>query len=82
MSPLLRTVALFLAFISLVSAQSVSTASADGSGYTGYNLTLSQDEESATYDTSSTPANVSVSFRTYYSLHHLGITQSLSSSIP
>ncbi|PVH69898.1 hypothetical protein DL98DRAFT_621833 [Cadophora sp. DSE1049] len=62
MSCLLRTIALFLTFISLITAQSVSTASADGSGYTGYNLTLSQDEESATYDTSSTPANVSVSF--------------------
>ncbi|KAK0105005.1 hypothetical protein ONS95_004625 [Cadophora gregata] len=62
MSPLLRTIALLLTFVSIISAQSVSTASTDGGGYTGYNLSLSQDEESATYDTSSTPANVSVSW--------------------
>ncbi|KAH7311109.1 hypothetical protein BKA65DRAFT_468496 [Rhexocercosporidium sp. MPI-PUGE-AT-0058] len=51
----MRTLAVFLAILSCSSAQSVSTASSDG--YSGYNLTLSQDEESATYDTSSTPAN-------------------------
>ncbi|KAH6718325.1 hypothetical protein BKA61DRAFT_474743 [Leptodontidium sp. MPI-SDFR-AT-0119] len=51
---------LFLAFLFYASAQSISTASSDG--YSGYNLTLSQDQESATYDTSSTPANVSVAW--------------------
>ncbi|KAL2062032.1 hypothetical protein VTL71DRAFT_6298 [Oculimacula yallundae] len=60
MSPLMRILALFLAIASCVSAQSASTAASDG--YSGYNLTLSQDEESATYDTSSTPANVSLSW--------------------
>jgi len=60
MAPLMRTLALFLTFLSLTSAQSVSTAASDG--YSGYNLTLSQDEESATYDTTSTPANVSLTF--------------------
>ncbi|KAH9209253.1 hypothetical protein DL95DRAFT_477554 [Leptodontidium sp. 2 PMI_412] len=51
---------LFLAFLFYASAQSISTASSDG--YSGYNLTLSRDQESATYDTSSTPANVSVAW--------------------
>ncbi|CZT48545.1 uncharacterized protein RSE6_09256 [Rhynchosporium secalis] len=60
MAPLMRTLALFLTFLTLTITQSISTAASDG--YTGYNLTLSQDEESATYDTTSTPANVSLTF--------------------
>lgn len=57
MPSLLRTLVLFLSLLSFAATQSASATGGDG--YTGYNLTLSQDEESATYDTASTPANVS-----------------------
>jgi len=60
MSPILRTLILLLSVFGFVAAQSVSTASSDG--YSGYNLTLSQDQESATYETASTAANVSTTW--------------------
>lgn len=50
-----------LPLLSLTDAQS-SISTSNSTGYTGYNLTLSDDPESATYDTLGTPANVSTSY--------------------
>ncbi|KUJ08238.1 uncharacterized protein LY89DRAFT_338423 [Mollisia scopiformis] len=50
-----------LPLLSLTDAQS-SISSSNSTGYTGYNLTLSSDPESVTYDTEDTPANVSTTY--------------------
>ncbi|KAE8446488.1 hypothetical protein EG329_011951 [Mollisiaceae sp. DMI_Dod_QoI] len=61
--PLNYTTLIFslLPLLALTNAQS-SISTSNSTGYTGYNLTLSSDPESATYDTEDTPANVSTTF--------------------
>jgi len=63
MLSLLNYTTLFLSLLpllSLTNAQSIS--SSNSTGYTGYNLTLSPDEESVTYETEDTTPNVSTTY--------------------
>lgn len=62
MLSLFRTLVIAFSVFSFAAAQSSAVSTAGGDGYTGYNLTLSDDPESATYETENTSSNVSTTF--------------------
>jgi hypothetical protein len=59
---LLKCLATVLLSVSYVSSQSSISTAGGNTGYTGYNLSLTGDPESTTYDTLDTPSNVSTTY--------------------